>query len=460
MAVSAASAATWICTEKDQDAWVDKSAELQGAPSNAKFSVKIDPAKTAQTIDGFGGSFNEMGWGALQCLTQEQRDEVMEALFGESGCRFNICRMAIGSSDFSYGYYSLNDTPNDYEMKHFDLSRDRVFMLPYIKAATAVNPDLEVWGSPWCPPKWMKKSGIYKGAIYPHEHKEVGEMRWEPEVLNALSLYFEKYIRAYRDEGVNVTGIHVQNEPWAAQKFPSCLWVEQELAEYIRDYLGPHFEKAELDAEIWYGTINHAPYDEAVKTAVEDPECMQYITGFGFQWAGAGLIGPVNALKTGKKLMATETVCGRGKNDWSYAWTTAREMRHYFANGANSYMQWNMVLDVRSKSYWGWPQNSMITVMTQSSLDATHDRPASKAPDFPRYNPQFQLVKHITHFVDPGAKYLPVSDRNCMAFVNPDGKLVVVYFNDTDELQAVSFDLSGEKTVVEIPAQSINTLVF
>ena len=50
--------------------------------------------------------------------------------------------------------------------------------------------------------------------------------------------------------------VHVQNEPMADQKFPSCLWYGCDMRDFIKGYLGPEMEKAPKKAEIWLGTIN------------------------------------------------------------------------------------------------------------------------------------------------------------------------------------------------------------
>ena len=47
-----------------------------------------------------------------------------------------------------------------------------------------------------------------------------------------------------------------QNEVFADQKFPSCLWSSDDLKVFIRDYLGPTFEKEGIDTEIFLGTLN------------------------------------------------------------------------------------------------------------------------------------------------------------------------------------------------------------
>lgn len=73
----------------------------------------------------------------------------MAALFGDEGCAFNLGRVPIGASDFALDGYSLDDTPGDLELKDFSIARDQKLLIPFIKAAMKVRPELRCWGSPW-----------------------------------------------------------------------------------------------------------------------------------------------------------------------------------------------------------------------------------------------------------------------------------------------------------------------
>jgi glucosylceramidase len=78
-----------------------------------------------QSVKGFGGCFNEMGWDILRKLPQEKRDEFFLELFGEQGCRFNSGRLPIGANDYSLEWYSCDEVDGDYELTHFNIDRDQ-----------------------------------------------------------------------------------------------------------------------------------------------------------------------------------------------------------------------------------------------------------------------------------------------------------------------------------------------
>jgi glucosylceramidase len=135
------------------------------AAGTAATYVNVDTATKYQTIDGFGGCFNELGWKALNSISAVQRDSVIRALFDTvTGCKFNLCRMPIGASDYGLNWYSLDETSGDYAMNQISVARDSAFLLQYIKAAMKYRPKLKMWGSPWSPPQWMKDNAAYNGG--------------------------------------------------------------------------------------------------------------------------------------------------------------------------------------------------------------------------------------------------------------------------------------------------------
>jgi glucosylceramidase len=195
------------------------------------------------------------------------------------------------------------------------------------------------------------------------------------------------------------------------------VWNPSGLATFIGGYLGPQFKKDNLETEIWLGTIER-PQIERIDTILNDPEAKKYIKGVGFQWAGKDAIPLVHKKYPEYRLMQTETECGNGSNDWKAAEHTFDLMKHYFSNGANAYMYWNMVLNETGNSQWGWKQNSMITINSKTR-EVT-------------YNPEFYLMKHFSYFIQPGAVKIETSDANCIAFENADS-YIIVYYNSSAE---------------------------
>lgn len=317
--------------------------------------------RRCQTIDGFGGCFNELGWRTLSRLPEQERQEILRNLFAPEESHFTYCRLPIGASDYAESWYSLNETEGDYAMEHFTIERDKHCLIPYIQSAMAYSGKLTLFASPWSPPIWMKNPRAYN----------FGTLIWTEENLRAYALYFKKFVEAYTAEGIAIDQVHIQNEPISDQKFPSCLWTGEQLRDFIRDYIGPLFREAGLSTEIWLGTIN-APYDnyghmpawhtsnynKMVNPVLSDHAARDYISGVGFQWGGKHAIQQTHTAYPDMKLAQTENECGDGRNGWDYAEYTFSLIWHFLHNGAGAYTYWNMVLDEGGVSTWGWRQNS------------------------------------------------------------------------------------------------------
>lgn len=453
-ACSKAPSVTWVSTT-DDNVWVEKTHEATSIVSD--LSIMVDIHNQEQTIDGFGGCFNELGWEALGMVTPEEKQQILNDLFDPvNGCKFNICRMPIGANDYAVDWYSHNETEGDFNMENFSIARDQKRLVPYIKEAQKINANIEVWASPWCPPSWMKHSKHYACKSNPKfndlpielssTEELVSRFITEPKYFEAYALYFSKFVKAYAKEGIDIAAVHVQNEYNSAQNFPSCVWDPKDLGVLISDYLGPKFKAEKLDTEIWLGTVER-PQLERVANVLEYKNTKDYVKGVGFQWAGKGAIESVHATYPEMELMQTETECGDGSNDWKAAEHTFELMKHYFENGANSYMYWNMVLDETGKSQWGWKQNSMISI----------DSKTKKI----KYNAEFYLMKHLSAFVAPGSVKLAVTgdSENTLVFYNEIEKQVTILaYNKVEKSQNVEFNINNQIVKASLEPKSFNTL--
>ncbi|HMH15792.1 MAG TPA: glycoside hydrolase family 30 beta sandwich domain-containing protein [Edaphobacter sp.] len=77
-----------------------------------------------------------------------------------------------------------------------------------------------------------------------------------------------------------------------------------------------------------------------------------------------------------------------------------------------------------------------------------------------RYNHDYYLLKHLTHFVDIGAKRLEATGTcdDSLAFVNPDGTVVLLLRNELPDSQMLQVQIGDRVVVVELPPDSIGTL--
>lgn len=420
--------------------------EVTEGTGNANVTVNVDSVQ--QNWDGFGGTFNEMGWEALSKLSEEDRNLAIKMLFDPyEGAAFSHGRIPIGATDYSISRYSLAETANDFEMESFSLDRDREKLIPYIKEALKVNPDLKFWGSPWSPPAWMKDNNNSDG----------GFMKDSDDMYQAHALYLAKFVEEYGKEGIKVLAVHPQNEPGFRQEYPSCGWTGAQMAKYIGKFLGPLFTERNVPAEIWLGTMSNSTDDDAVAKAVmNDSTARGYVKGIGLQWGmeekAASYVSMYDV-----PVMQSEHKCGnypwlggyqsgKAPNDYAYANESWGLLKSWIEKGVNSYMIWNMVLDTVGKGIdkRDWKQNALLTVDTGSGkLIPT---------------PTYYVVRHLSQYIEPGAQRVSVQGGDALAFKNPDGSVVTVLHNAGGQAADTTLAVGGATLQFTIPASGWATV--
>jgi glucosylceramidase len=416
--------------------------------------ITVYPDKGRQTIEGFGGCFNEKGWEALSVLDSEERRAVMRRIFDpKEGLGFSVCRVPIGANDYAIDRYTLNETPLDCEMKHFSIERDRKRIIPYIKEAMSIQPGLRLWASAWTPPTWMKDNRAF----------DSGAFLDAPNIYRAYALYLLKFIQAYRREGLPMEAVAIQNEPGTLTNYPSCDWTPVQYLTFIRDYLGPLFQKEEMHDAIMLGTFNQPNLAAHALTVLVDPRARQFVSRCGMQWFSIGFVDQVRAAAPGLTVWQTETDCGnwfwlptfdpnKPPNNFEYAAYTWEKIRDWLKAGVTVYDLWNIVLEPPGLSIDAkrpWPQNSLVTV-----------DPETRAV---RYTPLYGAIGGFSRFVPPGSRVVEMEGyyawADCVAFTDPFGRAVVVFYNGKQTPASVKVRVRRGVYAVNMPPQSFATLV-
>ena len=187
-------------------------------------TVMIDPNKTFQTIEGFGGAFTDAAAVTFGKLPEKSQEQFLKACFDPvEGNAYTLCRTTIHSCDYSDEMYTYDDVAGDSGLKHFTIAHDEKCRIPLIKRALAVaKGNLKIFASPWSPPAWMKTNG---------DMLHGGKLR--PEYAPTWAEYFVKYIEAYQAAGIPIWGITVQNEPMATQVWESCIFTAAEERDFV-----------------------------------------------------------------------------------------------------------------------------------------------------------------------------------------------------------------------------------
>ena len=459
---------TMVSTTKDRP-WVENNSYDPSLGGKAD-DIVVDLSAQGQKVEGFGTCFSELSHRALSRLSTDDYDALMTELFAPGGgMGFTVCRMPIGASDFALKYYSFNDTPGDLAMEDFSIDNDRQRMIPLIKDALAKNPSLKIWGSPWCPPMWMKVNQHYASrplksvrsdspgrleldnvildnGMAPEQRMHEGEDSFiqDDAYFKAYALYFQKYIQAYREEGIDIFMVMPQNEFNSDQNFPSCTWTVKGLDRFMR-YLVPAMK--EVGTEVYFGTMER-PDRAMVDTILTDPLIGKDIKGVAFQWAGRSALPLIHESYPDLTMVMSEQQCFGGKNSWEDFMEAWDLLKFNMDNGVSIYDYWNLALFDKEVSTWGWQQNSLISV--------DYETRAFKK------NYEFYEMKHISGFVLPGAVYLGTSGSfgEAMAFRNPDGSIVVLAAEKDGKMRDLTLRAGRRMVKVNLPANSVSTIVL
>ena len=119
-------------------------------------TIMIDPHKTFQTIEGFGGAFTDAASVTFGKLPHDSQEKILKACFDSSeGNGYTLCRTTIHSCDYSDEMYTYDDVAGDKELKYFSVAHDLKYRIPFIKRAQeAAKGNLRFLASPWSPPAW------------------------------------------------------------------------------------------------------------------------------------------------------------------------------------------------------------------------------------------------------------------------------------------------------------------
>lgn len=120
-----------------------KAKTVKAAASALSQPLEIDAESPIVTFRNWGTTFNEQDWKALCMLSRNEQDEILERAFSPSGeLRFGIGRISMNANDYALGWYECSPVHGDFDNKYFNIERDKLTIIPYIRAAQRYNPDM------------------------------------------------------------------------------------------------------------------------------------------------------------------------------------------------------------------------------------------------------------------------------------------------------------------------------
>jgi glucosylceramidase len=456
----------WISTtdgskklSRETDIAIQEVRDLKG--SNI---IHIDAAKSFQTIDGMGSSFEPATCFNLSKLAPAERDKTLKALFtGDSGINMNLMRICIGTPDFTgdawYSYCDLPKGETDTLLQKFSIEKDENYILPVLREALRIRPGLRFFASPWSPPAWMKTTESLIGG------------RVKPEYYAALARYFVKFIKAYEAAGIPVFAVTVQNEPGVDRQFdvpkwhyPSCHWTAEAQKDFIKNHLGPEFERNGLKTEIWCYDHNfnikpvtdgsrvfvpEKPGDAGIgfpRTILSDPAARKYTSAMAFH----GYVGKPEGMSVIQNEFPDVPV--RFTEGSVFGLSGGIELMDILKNRAVSYNAWVIMLDENRKPNNGAFEASQTIIERDSKTNKTV------------YYFDYYMYGHFMKFITPGSKIIASSAQDSkishLACINPDGQVAVILINDSGNIKETKVVCQNRLVQVEMPANSIATLLI
>jgi len=426
----------------------------KGQTVETEVAIFVDPAKTFQTLIGIGGALTDAAAETFYKLPAGKQKEFLTAYYDvNKGIGYTWGRTNMQSCDFSSDMYSYVQ-PGDKALKTFDISHDKKYRIPFIKAVDAATAGkLKLFISPWSPPAFMKDNNdvLHGGKLL-------------PEYDQSWATFFAKYIKAYEKEGIRIFGLTVQNEPMAKQKWESCIFTAPEERDFVKNFLGPTLKKEGLaDKKLMIWDHNRDLVYDRASTILEDPEAAKYVWGVGYHWyetwTGAGMAFEntrrVAEAFPDKHLVFTEG-CAESFNmdrinEWSLGEKYAYSMINDLNIGTVAWTDWNVLLDEK-----GGPNHVGNYCFAPIIADTRTGNLI--------YTSEYYYIGHLSKYIRPGAKRIAVSASRdkllTTAFQNPDGKIAVVVMNNGDTAIPYSLLMKGQGTTVTALPHSIATLVI
>ena len=444
--LSPAPAEMWLTTADETQKLSPQPPQGTAGPATGNETVTIDTTKHFQKMHGFGAAMTDASALLISNLPDDKRNAIMTELFGRgpNGLGLSFTRLTVGASDFSTSDYSYDDTPGnvpDPELRYFSIDPAKKYVLPRVREALAINPDLLVMISPWSPPAWMKTTkSLIQGQLVPQYYP-------------AFANYLARTVEGFGREGVPVSMITIQNEPdFEPDSYPGMRVNSPDRAVIIGRYVGPTFRSRGLKTKILDYDHNW-DNPEMPLTVLNDPVARQYVSGVAWHCYEGDVPAqsPVHDAYPEKDAWLTE--CSGG--EWTpkfgevLGWMTDKLIIGASNNWSRGTLLWNLALDPKHGPHTGGCADCRGVVTIDPATGAI------------TRNVEYYVLGHASRFVLPGAFRVAATSQGggveAAAFLNPDGSRVAILYRKSGEGQ-LTLALDKERYTLALPTGSVATL--
>jgi len=435
----------WI-TKSDQSELLQKQkTPLYFNSSNNNYpTIEIDETKKFQTVDGFGYALTGGSAYLINRLSGPDKAALLQELFGnnENSIGVSYLRISIGASDLDAEVFSYDDLPpgqTDVNLTKFSLAKDSVDLIPVLKQILAINPNIQILGSPWSPPTWMKTNDSSKGGSL------------LPKYYDVYANYFVKYIQAMKENGITIDAITPQNEPLHPGNNPSMLMLAAQEKDFIKNSLGPAFKNAGIKTKIIVYDHNCDRPDYPLEI-LNDAGARSFVDGSAFHLYG----GDISALSTvhnaypEKNVYFTEQWTGAKESfDGNLKWHLQNVIIGSMRNWSKVALEWNLANDPDYNPHTPGGCNECKGAVT---LDGDIKK-----------NVSYYIVGHASKFVPPGSVRIGsniAGDLYNVAFLTPVGKKVVIAVNASDHEENFNLKFDNKTATTNLAAGAVATYVW
>lgn len=442
-----AKAGLWVTMPDQSIVFQKQSASSINQSKNEKnVQLTINTGKTYQEMDGFGYTINGGSAKHITNMSAPARAKLLQELFGTGTNDIGVSyiRLSVGASDLDEKVFSYNDLPagqTDVNIEKFDLDYDKLYLIPVLKQILAINPSIKILGSPWSPPVWMKTNGDARGGSL------------KPEYYSAYAKYLMKYVQAMKKEGIVIDALTVQNEPLHPGNNPSLLMLAEDQKVFVRDHLGPTFEKNGIKTKIIIYDHNADRPDYPI-SILNDKEAAKYIDGSAFHLYGGTIdaVSQVHEAHPDKNLYFTEQWVGAPGNFANeLSWHIENLIIGAPRNWCKTVLEWNLAADENQNPHTdrGGCDRCLGAVTIQG--------------DKVTREPAYYIIAHASKFVRPGSVRVEsnlIDGLPNVAYKTPNGGVTAIIQNTSKADKTIDVNTGNKTTTITLKAGAVATLVL
>lgn len=421
-------------------------------------TIRLNPVQTFQTIDGFGAAITGSTAYNLLKMSDADRAKFLKETFSPTeGYGMSYIRVCIGCSDFSLSEYTCCDKEG---IENFALTdEENKYVIPVLKEILAINPSIKILASPWTAPRWMKVNNLTD--LQPYNSWTGGQLN--PAYYQDYATYFVKWIQAFKQNGIDIYAMTVQNEPLNRGNSASMFMGWEEQRDFIKTALGPQMKAAGLNTKV-YAFDHNYNYDnlndqKSYPTKIyADAEASQYIAGAAYHNYGGNVeeLNTVHAANPDKELVFTESTAGDWNDGSNLQTRLVDDMEQIALGTVNRWCRgsiiWNLMLDAQRG-----PNRPGGCINGFGAVDIADDFKTIKRNSF------YYIMAHMSSAVKPGATRIGTTGFTAngltyAAFRNPDNSYALVLSNSKNDDVKATVDDGSHHFPITVPGRGVVSL--